>query len=180
MIAHLSPMCQGQISFQKTYKWAMETKGQKSNSSELLRLSWLPAILMIIRSKMNKLAWRHHFPITSLWGNVLDLKGNFLPSQWSNLAEIRDFMHVLLTRKYKKNRIKNNREKVWRHHFPRYKSMGGFLLPWEPEFWSNLPQNLIQPFPHPNDATCKIWSRLANWLQRYSSSNVKFSSLKGK
>ena len=30
-IAHLSPMCQGQISFQKTYKWAMETKGWKSN-----------------------------------------------------------------------------------------------------------------------------------------------------
>ena len=27
-------------------------------------------------------------------------------------------------------------------------------------------------FPHPNDATHKIWSRLANWLQRYSSSNV--------
>ena len=36
----------------------------------------------------------------------------------------------------------------------------------------NLPQNLMQPFPHPNDATYKIWSRLANWLQRYSSSKV--------
>ena len=24
-------------------------------------------------------------------------------------------------------------------------------------------------FPHPSDATHKIWSRLANWLQRYSS-----------
>ena len=45
-------------------------------------------------------------------GNVLDLEGNFLPSQWSNLAEIRDFMHVLLTSKYKKDRIKNNRQKV--------------------------------------------------------------------
>ena len=36
----------------------------------------------------------------------------------------------------------------------------------------NLPQNLMQPFPHPNDATHKIWSRLTNWLQRYSSSKV--------
>ena len=36
----------------------------------------------------------------------------------------------------------------------------------------NQPQNLMQPFPHPNDATHKIWSRLANWLQRYSSSKV--------
>ena len=30
----------------------------------------------------------------------------------------------------------------------------------------------MQPFPHPNDATHKIWSRWANWLQRYSSSKV--------
>ena len=36
----------------------------------------------------------------------------------------------------------------------------------------NLPQNLMQSFPHPNDATHKIWSRLTNWLQRYSSSKV--------
>ena len=36
----------------------------------------------------------------------------------------------------------------------------------------NLPQNLMQPFPYPNDATHKIWSRLADWLQRYSSSKV--------
>ena len=28
------------------------------------------------------------------------------------------------------------------------------------------------PFPHPNDATHKIWSRFANWLQKYSSSKV--------
>ena len=30
----------------------------------------------------------------------------------------------------------------------------------------------MQPFPHPTDATHKIWSRLANWLQRYSSLKV--------
>ena len=36
----------------------------------------------------------------------------------------------------------------------------------------NLPQNLMQPFPHPNDATHKIWSRLTSWLQRYSSSKA--------
>ena len=41
-----------------------------------------------------------------------------------------------------------------------------------PQFWSNLPQNLMQPFPHPSDATPIIWSRLANWLQRYSSLKV--------
>ena len=30
----------------------------------------------------------------------------------------------------------------------------------------------MQPFPYPSDATHKIWSRLTNWLQRYSSSKV--------
>ena len=58
--------------------------------------------------------------------------------------------------------------------FSLLKVSGGFLLPWKPEFWSNLPQNLLQhsPPPNPNDATHKIWSRLTNWLQRYSSSKV--------
>ena len=41
--------------------------GPKSNSTELLCLSWLPATLMMIRSKMSELAWRHHFPIINLW-----------------------------------------------------------------------------------------------------------------
>ena len=39
----------------------------KSNLTKLLCLSWLPATLKMIRSKINKLAWRQHFPIISLW-----------------------------------------------------------------------------------------------------------------
>ena len=62
-------------------------------------------------------------------------------------------------------------KKRWRHHFLHYKSMGAFCCHGN-QFWSNLPQNLMQPFPYPNDATHKIWSRLVNWLQRYSSSKV--------
>ena len=46
----------------------------KSNSSELLCLSWLPA-LMMIRSKMNKLAWRKHFFHYKSMGNFLDAQG---------------------------------------------------------------------------------------------------------
>ena len=53
---------QGQV----TPKWVIWF-GPKSNSTELLCLSWLPATLMMIQSKMNKLAWRHHFSIISLW-----------------------------------------------------------------------------------------------------------------
>ena len=62
-------------------------------------------------------------------------------------------------------------EKRWRHHFPHYKSMGAFCCHGN-QFQSNLRLNLMQPFPYPNDATHKIWSRLANWLHRYSSSKV--------
>ena len=104
-IAHLSPMCQGQIFFHKTYKWAMETRGPKTNSSELLCLSWLPETLMMIRSKMNELAWRHHFPVISLWNF-------FRPQGQPKFEHVRDFMYVLVTCKYRKDRIRNNREKV--------------------------------------------------------------------
>ena len=65
--------------------------------------------------KMNKLAWRHHFPIVSLWEIFYTLKGTLLRSGWSNLAEIRtfrDLMPVLVTCKFEKDLIKNNREKV--------------------------------------------------------------------
>ena len=77
-IAHLSPMCHVQISLKNktTYKWAMETRGSKSNSPELLCLSWLPATLMMIQSKVNELAWKHHFPIISLWEFFYTLKGS--------------------------------------------------------------------------------------------------------
>ena len=45
---------------------------------------------------------------------------------------------------------------------------GGYLLSWKPEFWLDLAQNPMQHFPHPNDASDKIWFLLACWFQRYS------------
>ena len=50
--------------------------GPKSNSTNFICLSWLPATLMMIWSKINKLAWRHHFPIISLWEIFKTLKGS--------------------------------------------------------------------------------------------------------
>ena len=86
-------------------------------------------------------------------------------------------MHVLVTCKNKKDQIKKKKKKKKKREkvetsFSPLKVNGGFLLSWKPEFGSNLPQNLMQPFPHPSDATHKIWSRLAYWLQRYSSLKV--------
>ena len=90
---------------------------------------------------------------------------------WPKFELVQDFMHALDTCKYKKDGVKSNREKV-KTPFSSSLVNGGFLLPWTPEFWSNMPQNIVQPFPIPSDATHKIWSRLANWLQRYSSLKV--------
>ena len=94
---------------------------------------------------------------------------------WPKFELVRDFMHVLVTCKYKKDRIKNNREKVETSFSP-LQVNGGFLLQWKPEFWSNLPQTLTQPFPHfPTPVMLHnhtIWSGLANWFQRYSSLKV--------
>ena len=42
------------------------------------------------------------------------------------------------------------------------------MLPWTPEFQPDVPQNLMQPFPPPDNASHKIWSRLAIWYKRYT------------
>ena len=80
-------------------------------------------------------------------------------------------MHVLVACKYKNDRITNNRER-WSHCFPHYKSMGAFFCHGNHSFDPTCPQNLMQPFPYPSDATHRIRSRLAEWLQRYSSLKV--------
>ena len=46
------------------------------------------------------------------------------------------------------------------------------MLPWKREFWFDPAQNLMQPFPHPNDASDKIWLQSVCWFQRYSCLNV--------
>ena len=150
----------------------METRGLKSNSSELSCLSWLPATLMMSdQTELSSMetAFSHY-----VYGKFFRPQGQLTPLSVVRSAKIRTggrFLQVLVTCKYKKDQIKNNQEKVETPFSPLYVN-GGFLLPWKPQFWSNLPQKLMQPFLHPNDATHKIWSQLANWLQRYSSSKV--------
>ena len=122
-----------------------------SNSSEILCLSWLPASLTKVRSKMNVLAWRHHFP--TIFGVIRF--GRNLNSEMLCLS----VLHARLT----KNGLKL-KALAWRHRFPHYKSMARILI--------GLCQMLMQPLPLPSDATHKIWLRLPTWSQRYSSLNV--------
>ena len=63
-------------------------------------------------------------------------------------------------------------QKRWRYHFPYYKSMGAFCCHGNQSFDLICPKTLFSLFPYPSDATDKIWSRLANWLQTYSSSKL--------
>ena len=107
---------QGQV----TPKWVVWS-GPISNLSELLRLFWLPATLMMIRSKVNELAWRQHFPIISLWEIFRRSRAAHSVVSgpiWPKFKLIRACMNVLVICKYKKDRIKHNREKVASSFFP--------------------------------------------------------------
>ena len=77
-------------------------------------------------------------------------------------------MDVLVTCKYEEDPIKIEGAGVDTTLSPLY-PYGSYLLPWTPEFRSDLAQNLMQPFSHPNDGSDKILLRLAHWLRRYSS-----------
>ena len=108
--ATIATTCQDQISFKKH-----KNGPWKPEARQLLCLSWLPAALMMIRSKMNELAWRHHFNIISLWKifrRSRTANSVVCGPIWPKFELVRDFMHVLVTCKPKKDRIKNNREKV--------------------------------------------------------------------
>ena len=91
---------------------------------------------------------------------------------WSKFKLIRDFMHVLVTWKYKKDRIKN-KQKRWRHHFPHYKSMGAFCCHGNHSFDPVCLKTLCSLSPSPVMLMLhKIGSKLANWHQRFSSLKV--------
>ena len=66
---------------------------------------------------------------------------------------IRDFIVVLL--KTEEDPIKNEGARVLTR-FPPLKPYGSYRLPWKPEIRSDLAQNLMQPFPHPNNASDNI------------------------
>ena len=96
---------------------------------------------------MKELAWRHHFPIISLSENFRRSRAaNSVVSGpiWPKFELVRDFMHVLITCKYKKDRIKTT-EKRWRHRFPNYKSMGAFCCHGNQFFDPICPKTLSSP-----------------------------------
>ena len=74
MIAHLSPMFQGAISFQKKNKWTMETRGSEI---ELIR-AFMP---VLVTSNSDDDSIKNEWvsietPFSNSMGNFLDLKGS--------------------------------------------------------------------------------------------------------
>ena len=63
--------------------------------------------------------------------------------------------YTLLHTKYERSGTCGFREEDFFMSFP-LKVYGSYLLPWKPEFQSDLAQNLMQPFPLLNDALDKI------------------------
>ena len=88
---------------------------------------------------------------------------------WPNFELVRDVIDVLLNCKYEEDPIKNEGARRVVTTFSPLYPYGSYLLPWTPEFRSDLAQNLMQPFPLPNDGSLKILLRLAHWLRGYSS-----------
>ena len=70
---------------------------------------------------------------------------------WPKFELIRDFMHVLITCKYKKDPIKNNRER-WKIIFPII-SQWGLYVAMEIRVLIQSARKPYAAFPPPNDAT---------------------------
>ena len=130
-------------------------------------MSSLPARMRMIDSKMKELECSQDFSHYKSMGIFRDTQGQLTPQSLvrsgriSNSSEM--FWMFTLPSSMKKIRSKM-KALEWTQHFPHYKPMG--VIRCHGHQWA---QNLMQPFPHPNDGSDKISLRLTHWLRRYSS-----------
>ena len=91
------------------------------------------------------------------------------PGPNSNASEI--FCLSFLSASLTKIRL-NVTEKMRGHRFAHYMSMEAFCCHGNHSFDPICPQNLMEPFPYPKDASDKIWLKLVNWSWRCNCSKV--------
>ena len=96
---------------QVTPKWLVRYD-QNSNLSEILCLSSFPVSLMKSEFIVTEKRWRHHFPHSKSMGMLKAYNSVVSGSIWQKFELVLDFMHVLVTCKYKTYQITINREKV--------------------------------------------------------------------
>ena len=148
---------------------AMETSGRIWPNFELNQA--LIHVLITCKYEKDPIKNDIVFPIISLWDFFIRSRAAFsavLGPIWPNFELVRDVMDILVTCKYEEDPNKNEGASVLTTFSALY-TYGSYPLPWTPEFQSDLAQNLMQPFPHPNEGSDKISLRLAHWLRWYSS-----------
>ena len=138
----------------------MDGCGQNSNSSKNLWLSKLPASLITIWSKIRVLWCPQQFRCS----RASNSKAN--SPIWPKIELVRD----LCVSRYLHVWRRSNQK--WRHYhvhnvFPIISLW--LVLPWKPVLIQSAPKPYAA---HPNDVSYIIWSKLANWPQRYSSLKV--------
>ena len=149
----------------------VSVSGRNLNSSKLSCMSLLPARMRMIKSKMKELDCSQDFSYYKSMGIFPDAQGQLTPQSLVRSGRISNSSEMLwmfsLPASMKKIRSKM-KGLEWTQHFPHNNPMGAIRCHGN-QFQSYLVQNLMQSIPHPNDASDKIWLRLAHWLRRYSS-----------
>ena len=95
--------------------------------------------------KIERARMETRFPIICPWDFFLDAQGQLPPSSVVRSSRNSNSSEILCMSSFPAS-IEN----VATSFSPLYVNWG-FLLPWKPAFWSNLPQNFMQPFPYPTD-----------------------------
>ena len=109
-----------------TLSVAMETSGQIWPNVELIQALMLSLPASMKRIRLRTAEWRHHFSHYKPMGIFSDSAvGGPIKPKFKLLQAL---MHVIIACKYKKEWIKNSREKVETPFFPSQP----YLLPWKP------------------------------------------------
>ena len=126
----------------------------------------------MIDLKMKELECSQDFSHYKSMGIFSDAQGQLTPQSFVQSGRISNSSEMLwmfsLPASMKKIRSKM-KALEWTQHFPHYNPMGAIRCHGHQSSNPIWPKKLMQPFPHPNDGSDKIWLRLALWLRRYSS-----------
>ena len=143
---------QGQITLE-----SVAVSNRNSNSSKLSCMSSLPARMRMIESKMKELECSQDYSHYKSMGIFPDAQGQLTLQSLVRSGRITDPSEMLwmfsLPASMKKIRSKMKALEC-SQHFPHYNPMGAIRCHGHQS--SDLAQNLMQPFPHPNDASDKF------------------------
>ena len=135
-------------------------------------MSSIPARMKKIQLKMKALECSQDIFHYKSMGIFPDAQGQLTPQSLVRSGRISNSFEMLWMSSSPAS-MKKIRSKMkaleWSQHFPHYYPMGAIHCHGYQSSDPIWPQNLMQPFPHPNDGSDKISLRLAHWLQRYSS-----------